>query len=58
MFEININEDDLREIEEHYDDITKFLLDNFISFSAAVFSMQSIIDAVNKAKIEMEEDNE
>lgn len=54
--EVNININDLKEIENNYDNLSQFLLNNFCSFSACTFVLQSIMNAVNDAKAQLEED--
>ena len=54
--EINIDMNDLKEIENNYEKLSKFLFNNFSSFSACAFVLQSIMDAVNDGKAQLEED--
>ena len=45
-----IEEKDIKEVEGNYEKIAKFLLDNFCSFNAAAFVLQTIENGVKEAK--------
>jgi uncharacterized protein YutD len=51
--EIQIDKQDIQEIENNYEKISKFLVNNFCSFPACYFILQSIENAVNDAKEQM-----
>ena len=54
--EIEIDIDDLIEIENNYDNLSKFLLNNFSSFSACALILQSVMSAVDEVKTQLKED--
>ena len=45
-----IEEKDIKEIEGNYERIAKFLIENFCSFNAAVFVLQTIENGVKEAE--------
>ena len=53
---VEVDEDDLKEIKDKYDDISKFFLNNFVSFNAAVLCIQSILNEVKKAENDLKEE--
>ena len=55
MLNISIDKQDLEEIENNYDKLGRFLTSNFVSFSACAFVLQTIMDAVDKAKEQLEQ---
>lgn len=54
--EIGVDIDDLKEIEDNYEKLSKFLLNNFSSFSACALILQSVMNAVNDGKAKLKED--
>lgn len=44
-----VNKEDIKEVERNYDKIAKFLLNNFCSFNAAAFVLQTIENGVKEA---------
>lgn len=54
--EIDIDMNDLKEIEDNYEKLSKFLLNNFSSFSACALILQSVMSAVDDAKAQLKED--
>ena len=52
---VSIDKQDLKEIESNYEKLAGFLTSNFVSFPACAFVLQSIIDAVDEAKEQLEE---
>ena len=57
MLNISVDKQDLEEIENNYDKLSKFLTSNFVSFSACAFVLQTVMDAVDKAKGQLEREN-
>ena len=45
-----IEEKDIKEIEGNYEKIAKFLIENFCSFNAAAFVLQTIENGVKEVK--------
>ena len=45
-----IEEKDIKEIEGNYERIAKFLIENFCSFNAAAFVLQTIENGVKEAE--------
>lgn len=51
--EIEITTEDLDEIEENYSELGAWLMDTFTSGVSPFFILQSVMDAVDKARIAM-----
>lgn len=56
--EIEITTEDLEEIERRYSDLAAWLANKFASPVAALFILQTIMDAVNQARATMNEKEE
>mgnify|MGYP007115181766 FL=1 len=56
--EIEITTKDLEEIERRYSDLAAWLANNFTSPVAALFVLQSVMDAINEARTTMSEEEE
>ena len=55
---IGVDKQDLKEIESNYEKLANFLTSNFTSWPACAFVLQSIINAVDDAKVQLGENNE
>lgn len=56
--EIEITTEDLEEIERRYSDLAAWLTNNFMSPVAALFVLQSVMNAINEACAVMSEEEE
>jgi len=52
---VSVDKQDLKEIESKYEKLAGFLTSNLTSFPACAFVLQSIMDAVEKAKEQLGE---
>lgn len=50
QFSISVDREDLKEIKEHYEKLSNWLCNNFVSFSACAFVLQSVMSAVDEAE--------